>query len=286
MESVAEQFLKKLEYMKNKYAKKMLLTKKSEAEYENPDQKMCDVFNQREGDLNKVDGFNCKACKNRGGFMRLTENGNPVFRKCTCANTREMIKNLKDSGLADYIEKYTFDKYKATKLWQKEIKKSATDFVKDAENKWFFIGGQSGAGKTHICTAITAEFLKLGKKAHYMLWRDEITELKTSITDVVFYKKTMHKLKTVEVLYIDDFLKNGKEKDGSLQKPSPAEINIIFEILNSRYNSLNLFTIISSERLLSEIKNIDWAVGRRIEERCGKNYVWEIKPDKSKTYRS
>ena len=167
-----------------------------------------------------------------------------------------------------------------------KIKKSATDFVKDAENKWFFIGGQSGVGKTHICTAITAEFLKLGKKAHYMLWRDEITELKTSITDVVFYKKTMHKLKTVEVLYIDDFLKNGKEKDGSLQKPSPAEINIIFEILNSRYNSLNLFTIISSERLLSEIKNIDWAVGRRIEERCGKNYVWEIKPDKSKTYRS
>ena len=286
MESVAEQFLKKLEYMKNKYAKKMLLTKKSEAEYENPDQKMCDVFNQREGDLNKVDGFNCKACKNRGGFMRLTENGNPVFRKCTCANTREMIKNLKDSGLADYIKKYTFDKYKATELWQKEIKKTATDFVKDAENKWFFIGGQSGVGKTHICTAITAEFLKQGKKAHYMLWRDEITELKTSITDVVFYKKTMHKLKTVEVLYIDDFLKNGKEKDGSLQKPSPAEINIIFEILNSRYNSLNLFTIISSERLLSEIKNIDWAVGRRIEERCGKKYVCEIKPDKSKTYRS
>lgn len=286
MESVSEQFLKKLEYMKNKYAKKMLLTKKSEAEYENPDQKMCDVFNQREGDLNKVDGFNCKACKNRGGFMRLTENGNPVFRKCTCANTREMIKNLKDSGLADYIKKYTFDKYKATELWQKEIKKTATDFVKDAENKWFFIGGQSGVGKTHICTAITAEFLKQGKKAHYMLWRDEITELKTSITDVVFYKKTMHKLKTVEVLYIDDFLKNGKEKDGSLQKPSPAEINIIFEILNSRYNSLNLFTIISSERLLSEIKNIDWAVGRRIEERCGKKYVCEIKPDKSKTYRS
>lgn len=286
MESVSEQFLKKLEYMKNKYAKKMLLTKKSEAEYENPDQKMCDVFNQRVGNLNVADGYNCEKCKNRGGFMRLSENGNPVFRACSCMNAREMIKNLKDSGLADYIKKYTFDKYKATELWQKEIKKTATDFVKNAENKWFFIGGQSGAGKTHICTAITAEFLKQGKKAHYMLWRDEITELKTSITDVVFYKKTMHKLKTVEVLYIDDFLKNGKEKDGSLQKPSPAEINIIFEILNSRYNSLNLFTIISSERLLSEIKNIDWAVGRRIEERCGKKYVCEIKPDKSKTYRS
>lgn len=286
MESIAEQLKTKLEEMKNKYAKKLLLIKKSEAEDENPDQKMCDAFNQREGNLNQFDGFDCKACKNRGGFMRLSENGNPVFRKCACINTREMLKNLKDSGLADYITKYTFGKYKADKIWQKEIKKSATDFVNDNKNKWFFIGGQSGAGKTHICTAITAEFLKQGKKAHYMLWCDEITELKTSITDVVFYKKTMHKLKTVEVLYIDDFLKNGKEKDGSLQKPSAAETRIIFEILNSRYNNLNLFTIISSERLLSEIKNIDWAVGRRIEERCGKKYICEIEPDTSKAYKA
>lgn len=285
MESIAEQLKIKLEEMKNKYAKKLLLIKKSEAEDENPDQKMCDAFNQREGNLNQFDGFDCKACKNRGGFMRLSENGNPVFRECACMNTREMLKNLKDSGLADYITKYSFGKYKTDKIWQEEIKKSATDFVNDNKNKWFFIGGQSGAGKTHICTAITAELLKQGKKAHYMLWCDEITELKTSITDVVFYKKTMHKLKTVEVLYIDDFLKNGKEKDGSLQKPSAAETRIIFEILNSRYNNLNLFTIISSERLLSEIKNIDWAVGRRIEERCGKKYVCEIEPDTSKAYK-
>ena len=285
MESIAEQLKTKLEEMKNKYAKKLLLIKKSEAEDVNPDQKMCDAFNQREGNLNQFDVFDCKACKNRGGFMRLSENGNPVFRECACMNTREMLKNLKDSGLADYITKYSFGKYKTDKIWQEEIKKSATDFVNDNKNKWFFIGGQSGAGKTHICTAITAEFLKQGKKAHYMLWCDEITELKTSITDVVFYKKTMHKLKTVEVLYIDDFLKNGKEKDGSLQKPSAAETRIIFEILNSRYNNLNLFTIISSERLLSEIKNIDWAVGRRIEERCGKKYICEIEPDTSKAYK-
>lgn len=285
MESIAEQLKTKLEEMKNKYAKKLLLIKKSEAEDVNPDQKMCDAFNQREGNLNQFDGFDCKACKNRGGFMRLSENGNPVFRECACMNTREMLKNLKDSGLADYITKYSFGKYKTDKIWQEEIKKSATDFVNDNKNKWFFIGGQSGAGKTHICTAITAELLKQGKKAHYMLWCDEITELKTSITDVVFYKKTMHKLKTVEVLYIDDFLKNGKEKDGSLQKPSAAETRIIFEILNSRYNNLNLFTIISSERLLSEIKNIDWAVGRRIEERCGKKYICGIEPDTSKAYK-
>lgn len=92
----------------------MLLIKKSEAEDENPDQKMCDAFNQRESKLNQIDGFDCKACKNRGGFMRLSENGNPVFRKCACMNTRDMLKNLRNSGLADYIKQYIFKGYIAT----------------------------------------------------------------------------------------------------------------------------------------------------------------------------
>ncbi len=40
MESIAEQLKTKLEEMKNKYAKKLLLIKKSEAEDVNPDQKI------------------------------------------------------------------------------------------------------------------------------------------------------------------------------------------------------------------------------------------------------
>lgn len=81
------------------------------------------------------------------------------------------------------------------------------DFVKDAENKWFFIGGQSGAGKTHICTAITAEFLRKGKKAHYMLWRDESMKIKSLTTEGEKYEHAVFKLKTVEVLF---YLKQAK----------------------------------------------------------------------------
>lgn len=286
MESIAEQLKTKLEEMKNKYAKKLLLIKKSEAEDENPDQKMCDAFNQREGNLNQIDGFDCKACKNRGGFMRLSENGNPVFRKCACMNTREMLKNLKDSGLADYITKYSFDNYIDSQDWQKEIKKSATDFVKDAENKWFFIGGQSGAGKTHICTAITAEFLRQGKKAHYMLWRDESMKIKNLITEGEKYEHAVFKLKTVEVLYIDDLFKTGKDLNGKVQRPTTADINLAFEIINYRYNNKKLVTIISSERNITEIMDIDEAVGGRIFELSSKkNYAVNISNNVSKNYR-
>jgi len=286
MESVAEQFLKKLEYMKNKYAKKMLLTKKSEAEYENSDKEMCDIFNRRVGNLNVADGYNCEKCKNRGGFMRLTEDGYPVFRKCTCANTREMIKNLKDSGLADYITKYSFENYIATEPWQEELKKSAMAFVKDTENNWFFVGGQSGAGKTHICTAITAEFLRQGKKAYYMLWRDEATKIKSLAAEGEKYEKAIFKLKTINVLYIDDLFKMGKDQSGKVQRPTTADINLAFELINYRYNKKNLITVISSERNISEIMEIDEAIGGRIFELSSKkNYAVNISNNPSKNYR-
>ena len=43
-----------------------------------------------------------------------------------------------------------------------------------------FIGGQVGAGKTHLCTAMVGEFLKRGISAKYMLWRDDALKLKAS----------------------------------------------------------------------------------------------------------
>ena len=43
---------------------------------------------------------------------------------------KEMLKNLRNSGLADYIKQYIFKGYIATEPWQKEFKKSAMDFVK------------------------------------------------------------------------------------------------------------------------------------------------------------
>ena len=74
------------------------------------------------------------------------------------------------------------------------------------------------------------------------------------------YNKRMWKLKTVSVLYIDDFLK-------CRGAPSDSDINIAFELLNARYNNTKLTTIISTERSISEILGLDEALGSRIVER-------------------
>ena len=85
------------------------------------------------------------------------------------------------------------------------------------------------------------------------------------------YQKAMQQYKTIKVLYIDDLFKTEKGKS-----PTTADINIVFEILNTRYLERNLITIISSEKNIKELIAIDEAIGSRIFEMAG-YYCVQIK---------
>jgi DNA replication protein DnaC len=144
---------------------------------------------------------------------------------------------------------------------------------------WFYMGGQVGCGKTHICTSIVRELIEAGNEARYMLWREVSTKLKACVNNPEEYAGIIEPLKTVKVLYIDDFWKTNTDK------PTTADANLAFEILNARYNRKDLITIISSEYYLCELADIDEAVGSRIYERAKENRL-DIARDKSRNYRS
>ena len=111
-------------------------------------------------------------------------------------------------------------------------------------------------------------------------------KIKSLITEGEKYEHAVFKLKTVEVLYIDDLFKTGKDLNGKIQRPTTADINLAFEIINYRYNNKNLVTIISSERNITEIMDIDEAVGGRIFELSSKkNYAVNISNNMNKNYR-
>lgn len=245
-------------------------------------------FNDSLGHLDREDGYNCELCRNKGGLMQSVE-GNPLsstYVVCRCMKMRKMLWNLKKSGLDKSVKEYTFEKYITEQEWQRQVKDIAVKFTTDDEHTWFYIGGQSGSGKTHLCTAITAHYLRQFKMAQYMLWRDEITKLKACINDNEEYNAAITKIKNVEVLYIDDLFKMGRDQNGNVQRPTVADINIAFEILNFRYNNKDLITIISSERGIDEIMEIDEAIGGRIYELCSKGgYLINLKKDESKNYR-
>ena len=64
------------------------------------------------------------------------------------------------------------------------------------------------------------------------------------------------------MLYIDDFLKCGKN-----EVPTKADTDVALEILMARYNQPDKLTVISTERSISELLELDEALGSRIYER-------------------
>ena len=255
-------------------------------------QMKCDTFNDSAGDLNLADGYDCPICNNKGMICECVEearadgtfNYREVVKKCKCDSIRKSIRRLKRSGLENVIKQYTFDKYVAEEDWQKAILDKAKKFCTDDDAKWFFIGGSNGAGKSHICTAICGHYLRRkGAEVRYMLWRDEIVPIKAVVNDHKQYEELIGELKRVEVLYIDDLFKVIKGNDGKPLPPTPADVQIAYEILNYRYNN-HLTTIISCERYLSEIMEIDEAIGSRIMEMVG-GYFTNVLKDKSRNYR-
>lgn len=233
-----------------------------------------DTFNASRGDLNEkgqLGGIDCPKCLNRGFIMTAVEVKAGQYEtrvhECGCMVVRRNIRRLERSGLKDVTRMYTFKKYKTDENWQERIKLAAMDYVtsvKNGENGWFFIGGQSGCGKTHICTAIAVQLLKSQMDLRYMVWRDEARKLK-AVANSPEYTEMLNEFKQVKVLYIDDFLKSGRDSSGNM-KPTDADVALAFELLNYRNNNRDLLTIISSELTLEEIADIDEAIAGRIAQ--------------------
>lgn len=254
----------------------------SPREYE---QFFVDDLNKQVGNENEKDGYNCNVCKNKAWVVKLVENPDGTYGKeygdCKCVKARKSIMRLKRSGLANNISDCTFDKYEATEPWQKAMKSAATDYAKNPVG-WLFFGGQSGCGKTHLCVGVCWELLLDGKEVVYMMWRDDIAKIKGFATEPEQRQALIDRFKTAEVLYIDDLFKTGRNPDGSEPKPTSADINAAFEIINYRYNNPALLTIISSELNEDDLLDIDEAVGGRIFER---SKSISIAKDRSRNYR-
>ena len=203
-------------------------------------------------------GVDCPYCGNSGTVTRIGEDGALYSRSCRCMKKRIALRRIRRSGMSDLIRRYRFENWQADTPEQKKILQLAHRFAAE-DSGWFYIFGQSGAGKSHICTAICGTLIERNRDVYYMPWRDESTLLKSLVTDAAAYLTKIKPLKQAEVLYIDDFLKGGD---------TDADIRLAYEILNYRYNDKALRTIVSSEMPLETLLRRDEALGGRIYERA------------------
>lgn len=239
--------------------------------------------NESEGTLHLYDGYNCDKCKNKGTIILAKQYDGiwqDVQRDCSCMRIRKSIRNLKRSGLENVVKDYTLDKFKVDKPFQELMLTTAKRYLSSGEGKWLAFLGASGSGKTMLCSAVAVELLRRGKELKYMLWKDDSRKIKNDNFDggnlIEYYKN-------VEVLYIDDLFKTGKS-NSEFQKPTAGDINLAFEIINSRVVSKKV-TIISSENTIDELFEIDEATAGRIRQMCGADFCLTINKGEEKNYR-
>lgn len=245
--------------------------------YDDYRRRQIDVMNALPGNLSGID---CPKCKNKGVIYEW-DGEYETARECSCMAARRSLQRIEKSGLQNAMERYTFKSYTALEPWQEQILRSACAYCRFPDG-WFFVGGQVGAGKTHICTAIVGTLLKSGKSAIYAPWKRLSAELKSCINEPE-YTARMDELTQTDCLYLDDFLRTGTGADGRKAAPTQGDLNLAYEIINNRYNGRKL-TVISSELMLPEILALDDAIGSRIAERA-RDYTNNIKRDISRNQR-
>ncbi len=239
-----------------------------------------EILQEEVRNYNSTEGTetNCQTCKGKGYIMEIQKDEflgpYTTVKECGCMRRKLELQKAKNSGIVPLLKK-NFNNFETTNDWQKNIKALA---IENAKTKtWFFIGGQSGAGKTHICSAITNHQSRNNVKVKYMVWTDDIRELKSFEDDTLMYQS-----KRVECLYIDDLFKKPKREDG-LPNLTAADVDKTWELINFRYSN-RLKTIISTELSIDDIIRIDESLGSRIKQNCGK-YIINLSRNQERNYR-
>lgn len=219
---------------------------------------------------------NCQKCNNRGMIAFLNDAGKFTLTPCKCAGHRRTIARLKQQGLFEAAKEKTLDKFTVTTEAQRGLKEIVQKYIADGNPRWLILCGQSGAGKTHLCTAAFVQIsMKQGTDGRYLLWNSDGRRIKAASKDGD--ESLLNEFKQTSLLYIDDLFKC---KKGS--EPSDADVRLAFELLDYRY-AHKLRTIISTEMPMEDISYLDEAIYRRIRERCG-SYIGNVRKDKANCF--
>lgn len=238
-------------------------------------------------ELNKVDSYNsiavpddgtgviCEECKGKRQVAFICEaTGLATYRYCSCYKQWVTAKRLIQSGMQERVKRCNLATFFADTPTHRFMKETAEAYLQQDRPMWFAVCGQSGAGKTHLCTAVFCALLeKLDKDGNCLQWIRDSRLLKAKMLDCDAAE--WQQFKTCGILYMDDICK--------CSQLSSSDIKILFEILDYRYNN-QLPTIISTELPFDKLYQADTAIAGRIKEMCGA-FLIDISPDPQKNYR-
>lgn len=229
------------------------------------------------GQSGTLDGYDCPECRNKG-YILCAKDGERRTRECACMAKRRSLRYIAESGLSEVLDRCTFERYVVRPGcgYQEGMKKTALDYLACGRRYWLALMGQTGTGKTHLCTAVCRALMEKGFQVRYITWVGFI-----KMMERLRFKQEQHDefygpIKDAEVLYIDDFLKRERGE---------AAMSIAFDLIDHREKAKRA-TILSGELLIEEIAGLDSALAGRIRQMCKfGEFYFEAGRDETRNWR-
>jgi DNA replication protein DnaC len=122
--------------------------------------------------------------------------------------------------------------------------------------------GRAGSGKSHLAAAAFFTGWEAGLKGRFFTFNQLTDKLKSTYDnpDGPRYAGLLEEYKQLPMLVIDDL---------GTQRPTEADIKIIYELINYRAGNIRLWTIVTTN--LSGPQLAEW-FGERVKSRLGKLY--------------
>lgn len=198
----------------------------------------------------------CKGCKgllecpnNIKGYTKFYDKSTLNIKAKECkfkqlANKKEADSKLFNTMfMPENVLSYDLINYNTDTAERKKALRYANKFISGVKSgePGLFLSGEFGLGKTYLLAAVANELSKNGVSVILAYFPDLVREIKNNMTNGAKLEEILNKLKTVDVLMLDDL--------GSENLTSWLRDEIIGPILNYRYEAKKPVCISSNLKL-------------------------------------
>lgn len=208
-----------------------------------------------------LEGGACKLCKNRG---YIVQRDGQYIRQivCSCMEERKRNEEIKTSGYAELITAKTFENFEIKEPWQKTALHIVKTWVKQTHYPFLYLGGKTGAGKSHLAIAAFYNLVLRGVRGKFISWREQSRDLKMRMTEAGYYDEKIRELKFVPLLLVDDLLWTNSGT------PTEEDFKLAKELIDVRQAN-GRRTIFTANWTVKDLNELSEVIGGRIYEGCG-----------------